>query len=243
MTTSPSVAELVATFLAEHGVRRAYGVTGGEVLHVVDALRARDVEFILTHHEASAAYMADTEGQLGGRPGVCISTLGPGAANLLPGLAQATLERSPVLAITADASDAERAVRTHQILDIRGALQPLVKLSLHVTPENVWQALPAAWEAAVSGRPGAAHLAIPASVAAQAAVPGAWQVPMPETAAEPDAGRYRRPARSPAGGRATRGRAGPGRPRSRGGRRIPRRGGGAGPAGGHPAQGQGVVPG
>ncbi len=188
MNAPPSVAELVATFLAERGVRRVYGVTGGEVLRPLDALFVRGVEFILTHHEASAAYMADTEGQLSGRPGVCISTLGPGAANLLPGLAQATLERSPVLAITADPGDAERGVRTQQVLDIRGAMQPLVKLRLQVTRENVWQALPAAWEAAGAGRPagGAAHLAIPASVAADAPVPGAWQVSTPETLAEPD---------------------------------------------------------
>ncbi|MCY3895883.1 MAG: thiamine pyrophosphate-binding protein, partial [Chloroflexi bacterium] len=110
-----TVADAIAAFLAQQGVRRAYGVTGGEMLPVLDALQRHGVDFILTHHEAAAAYMADTEGQLTGRPGVCLSTLGPGAANLFAGLAQATLERSPVLGITADVTPDEAAGQRHQV--------------------------------------------------------------------------------------------------------------------------------
>ena len=83
-----TVADVIASFLARQGVGRAYGVTGGEMLPVLDALQRRGIEFVLTHHEAAAAYMADTEGQLTGRPGVCVGTLGPGAANLFAGLAR-----------------------------------------------------------------------------------------------------------------------------------------------------------
>ena len=160
-----TVADAIAAFLAQQGVRRAYGVTGGEMLPVLDALQRHGVDFILTHHEAAAAYMADTEGQLTGRPGVCLSTLGPGAANLFAGLAQATLERSPVLGITADVTPDEAAGQRHQVYNIPGAMAPAVKYAARVSPDNVGSVLPAAWSAATRGMPGAAHLAVPSSTA------------------------------------------------------------------------------
>lgn len=135
------------------------------MLPVLDALQRHGVEFTLTHHEAAAAYMADTEGQLTGRPGVCISTLGPGAANLFAGLAQATLERSPVLGLTADVTADEAAGQRHQVFNIPGAMAPAVKFTARVSPDNVGAVLPAAWSAATRGLPGAAHLSIPSSVA------------------------------------------------------------------------------
>jgi len=160
-----TVADAIAAFLAQQGIRRAYGVTGGEMLPVLDALQRHGVEFILTHHEAAAAYMADTEGQLTGRPGVCLSTLGPGAANLFAGLAQATLERSPVLGITADVTTDEAAGQRHQVYNIPGAMAPAVKYTARVNPDNVATVVPAAWSAAIQGMPGAAHLAVPSSSA------------------------------------------------------------------------------
>ena len=160
-----TVAESIAAFLAQQGVRRAYGVTGGEMLPLLDALQRHGVEFTLTHHEAAAAYMADTEGQLTGRPGVCVSTLGPGAANLFAGLAQATLERSPVLGLTADVTPHEAAGQRHQVFNIPGAFAPVVKYSARVSPENVGTVVPAAWSAAAQGMPGGALLSVPGSVA------------------------------------------------------------------------------
>ena len=160
-----TVAKAIAAFLAQQGVRRAYGVTGGEMLPLLDALQRDGVDFVLTHHEAAAAYMADTEGQLTGRPGVCVSTLGPGAANLFAGLAQATLERSPVLGLTADVTADEAAGQRHQVFNIPGTMAPAVKYSARVTPDNVGAVLPAAWSAATNGMPGAAHLSVPSSVA------------------------------------------------------------------------------
>ena len=164
-----TVADAIASFLAQEGVRRAYGVTGGEMLPVLDALQRHGIEFVLTHHEAAAAYMADTEGQLTGRPGVCMGTLGPGAANLFAGLAQATLERSPVLGLTADVTPQEAAGQRHQVFNIPGAMAPAVKYSALVSPQNVGAVLPAAWSAASNGMPGAAHLSVPSSVATLAA--------------------------------------------------------------------------
>ena len=160
-----TVADAIAAFLAQQGVRRVYGVTGGEMLPLLDALQRHGVEFTLTHHEAAAAYMADTEGQLTGRPGVCVSTLGPGAANLFAGLAQATLERSPVLGLTADVTPHEAAGQRHQVFNIPGAFAPAVKYSARVSPDNVGTVVPAAWSAATQGMPGGALLSVPSSVA------------------------------------------------------------------------------
>ncbi len=186
MPVHQTVADLIGDFLFAQGVRRVYGITGGEVLALIDALQTRGIEFILTHHEAAAAYMADTEGQLSGRPGVCVSTLGPGAANLFAGLAQATLEGSPVLGITADVTDDERAGLSHQVMDICGAMGTVTKSSAMVTPESVWTALPHAWTSALSGRPGAAHLSVPASVAGGPARAGTWATVDPPAAPELD---------------------------------------------------------
>ena len=116
-------------------------------------LQRHGVEFTLTHHEAAAAYMADTEGQLTGRPGVCVSTLGPGAANLFAGLAQATLERSPVLGLAADVTPREAVGQRHQVFNIPGAFAPAVKYSARVSPDNVGTVVPAAWSAATQGMP------------------------------------------------------------------------------------------
>ena len=123
---------------------------GGEMLPVLDALQRQGIEFVLTHHEAAAAYMADTEGQMTGRPGVCLGTLGPGAANLSPDSRKATLERSPVLGISADVTPDEAAGQRHQVFNIPGAMAPAVKYSARVSPQNVGALLPAAWSAATT---------------------------------------------------------------------------------------------
>lgn len=184
-----TVADGLAAFLAAHGVQRAYGVTGGEMLPVLDAFQRHGIEFILTHHEAAAAYMADTEGQLTGRPGVCVSTLGPGAANLFAGLAQATLERSPVLGITADVTPDEAAGQRHQVYNIPGAMAPAVKYTARVSPDNLATVVPAAWSAAIQGMPGAAHLAVPSSTATlpASAVPDpSWNGAAPPSSIRPE---------------------------------------------------------
>src|SRR6476661_7422624 len=97
----PSCAEILAATLRDAGVDRMFGLPGGEILHFVEAARSIGIEFVLTRHEAVAALMADVTGQMSGKPGVCVSTLGPGAMNLTLGVANAYLDRSPMIAITA----------------------------------------------------------------------------------------------------------------------------------------------
>src|SRR6201987_1122842 len=93
-------AELLVAALENEGVRQIFGVPGEENLGVLDALRRSSIEFVLTRHEQAAAFMAATHGRLTGQPGVCLSTLGPGALNLSTGAAYALLGAMPMIMIT-----------------------------------------------------------------------------------------------------------------------------------------------
>ena len=89
-------AEVLAQTLAARGVRYVFGLPGGEIVAFIDACRRNGLQFLLTGHEASAAWMAQVAGQITGVPGVCAATLGPGATNLVTGIANAYLDRAPV---------------------------------------------------------------------------------------------------------------------------------------------------
>src|ERR1700742_2655553 len=91
----------MAKTLADRGVEYLFGLPGGEIVAFIDACRRAKIRFLLTGHEASAAWMAQVMGQITGIPGVCASTLGPGATNLVTGVANAFLDRAPMLAVTA----------------------------------------------------------------------------------------------------------------------------------------------
>ena len=97
----PSCAEVLARALREAGITRMFGLPGGEILDFMEAARRDGIDFLLTRHEATASFMADVTGQIQRRPGVCVSTLGPGAVNMTLGVANAYLDRSPLVAITA----------------------------------------------------------------------------------------------------------------------------------------------
>jgi len=89
----PTTAEVLARALHEAGVRRMFGLPGGEILDFMDAARRAGIEYLLTRHEATASFMADVTGQIQRSPGVCVSTLGPGAVNMTLGVANAFLDR------------------------------------------------------------------------------------------------------------------------------------------------------
>src|SRR5579871_7002772 len=94
-------AEAMAQTFAARGVEWAFGLPGGEIVAFIDACRRAGMRFLLTGHESSAAWMAQVVGQITGIPGVCAATLGPGATNLVTGIANAFLDRAPVVAVTA----------------------------------------------------------------------------------------------------------------------------------------------
>src|SRR5881392_2918322 len=129
----PTCAEVLAATLAEVGVERMFGLPGGEILDFIEAARQAGIEFILTRHEAVAAFMADAAGQIARRPAVCVSTLGPGALNLTLGVANAFLDRSPMIAITAAHATAAAPLATHQNLDLNAVYRPFTKHTVTLT--------------------------------------------------------------------------------------------------------------
>src|ERR1043166_1120568 len=113
-----------------------FGLPGGEMLDFLEAARRAGIRFILTRHEATAAFMADVTGQIQRRPGVCVSTLGPGAVNMTLGVANAFLDRSPLLAITAAMARASAPYATHQDLDLNAVYRPFTKDAITLDGED-----------------------------------------------------------------------------------------------------------
>jgi acetolactate synthase-1/2/3 large subunit len=162
-----TVAEYLASFLKAQGVSHVFGLPGGENVPVIEALRQMGVEYVLVHHEATAGFAADVTGQLTDRPGVCMSTVGPGAANLLATAAGATLERSPVLAITANIDASLQARISHMRLDLPALYGAACKGSFAITAETAAADVRQAWQLALTPPRGAVHLAISPETAAQ----------------------------------------------------------------------------
>lgn len=161
-------AELFAQALKNEGVQYVFGVPGEETLELLEALRKTGLEFVLTHHEQAAAFMAATYGRLTGRAGVCLSTLGPGALNLTTGLAFAALGGMPVVAITAQSGIRENWKREFQRVDVLNHFRPLVKWNTRVeNPEDVAYLVRRAFALAETHRPGVTHLEFPEDVAGE----------------------------------------------------------------------------
>ncbi|MDX1436699.1 MAG: thiamine pyrophosphate-binding protein, partial [Anaerolineales bacterium] len=159
-TVNITVADAIAEFLSDQGVRFVFGVPGGENVPLIEAFRQRGVKFILMHHEAQAAMAAGVCGEISGRPGVCLATVGPGAVNLLSGVAAANLERGPLIAITAEVDHSLQDRVTHMNLDLNAIFSPAVKGSYSLSPQNCREFLLAGWELARSGPSGAVHLTV-----------------------------------------------------------------------------------
>ena len=98
-----TAAHLLVRCLENEGVKYIFGVPGEENIDVMDALLESPIEFVTTHHEQGAAFMADVYGRLTGKAGVCLATLGPGATNLITGVADANMDRAPLVALTGQA--------------------------------------------------------------------------------------------------------------------------------------------
>src|SRR5437763_14347973 len=158
-------AEVLAATLRDAGVERMFGLPGGEMLDFLEAARRAGIEFVLTRHEAVAALMADAAGQITRRPGVCVSTLGPGAMNLTLGVANAFLDRSPMIAITAAHATTAAPFATHQNLDLNAVFRPFTKATVTLTGVDTAATVRRAWRTAPEPRLCPAHLALPSDVA------------------------------------------------------------------------------
>ena len=142
-----------------------FGLPGGEILDFMDAARRAGIEFLLTRHEATASLMADVTGQIQRAPGVCVATLGPGAVNMTLGVANAYLDRSPLLAITATLARGSAPVATHQDLDLNAVYRPFTKLALTLDGEDTAAKVRHALDVTTSPRMGPVHIALPSDVA------------------------------------------------------------------------------
>jgi acetolactate synthase-1/2/3 large subunit len=163
MAQKSTVARETARFLASRGIQRVYGIPGGEVTHLIDALEGEGIEFVLTHHETFAAHMADAEAQLAGRPAVCLSTVGPGATNIVNGIANSFLDRTPVLALMGEFNDADRAEWTHMNVDLLELFRPVSKLVERMYAANCRDLLERAWDTATAPLPGPVCIALSSS--------------------------------------------------------------------------------
>jgi acetolactate synthase-1/2/3 large subunit len=165
-------AELMVQCLEREGVDYVFGIPGEENIRFVMALASSDITYVLTRHEQAASFMAETYGRITGRAGVCSSTLGPGAINLLLGTADATTNSTPLVALSAQVSRSRSFKESHQNIDLVPMFAPATKWSALVpTPEAIPEMLRKAFKLAQAERPGAVYLAIPEDVEAEAVDP------------------------------------------------------------------------
>src|SRR6186713_2578487 len=122
-----TAAELLVRCLENEGVKYIFGIPGEENIDVMDALLSSTVKFVTCHHEQGAAFMADVWGRLTGEPGVCMSTLGPGATNLITGFADANMDRAPIVAIAGQGDTTRLKKESHQILELVNMFKPITK--------------------------------------------------------------------------------------------------------------------
>src|SRR6476469_5151099 len=132
-----TTAAATARVLADAGIERVFGLPGGEVLVLMDELRKAGVDFVLMRHEANAGIAAAVYGKLRGQPGVVLTTLGPGAANLMLPLSSSYLDQEPLLAISAQIPDDFPASHTHQRLPLHDVYRPIAKYVARITGETV----------------------------------------------------------------------------------------------------------
>jgi len=158
--------ELFVQCLENEGVEYVFGIPGEENLDVMDAMIGSDIRFITTRHEQGAAFMADVYGRLTGKAGVCLSTLGPGATNLVTGFADANMDRAPIVAIAGQGATTRMHKESHQVLDLVNLFEPISKYSVQVRePEIVAEIVRKAFKAAQAEKPGGSFIDFPENVA------------------------------------------------------------------------------
>jgi acetolactate synthase I/II/III large subunit len=160
--------DLFLRALEEEGVEYIFGVPGEENADVMISLLESPITFIMARHEQGAAFMADLYGRLTGKPGVCLATLGPGATNLVTGVANANFDRSPVVAITGQAATTRLHKESHQNMDIISLFRPITKWTATIRqPSNITEVVHKAFKIAAREKPGACHIELPEDIAKQ----------------------------------------------------------------------------
>ncbi|HEX8068295.1 MAG TPA: acetolactate synthase large subunit [Thermoleophilaceae bacterium] len=153
--------------LEAEGVRHVFGIPGEETLDLNESLADSSIEFVPVRHEQGGAYMADVCGRLTGRAGVCLGTLGPGATNLVTAVADAYLDRAPLVALTGQADLERMHKESHQYVDVVSLMRPITKWNARVADANIIpEVVRKAFKVAESEKPGATHVELPEDVMA-----------------------------------------------------------------------------
>ncbi|MGD2111630.1 MAG: acetolactate synthase large subunit [Phycisphaerae bacterium] len=158
--------ELFVRCLENEGPPFIFGVPGEENLDVIDALHDSTLTFISTRHEQGAAFMCDVQGRLTGKASVCLATLGPGATNLVTGVADANMDHAPIVAVTGQAGIARLHKESHQAMDLVALFRPMTKYNTQIaTPTVIPEVVRKAFKVAQTEKFGAAHIDLPEDVA------------------------------------------------------------------------------
>jgi acetolactate synthase I/II/III large subunit len=171
-----STADLLAGYLHAAGIRHVFGYPGESVIDFMEAVTRRGIEMVSAVREGTAAFMAEAAAMTGGNLGVCLSTLGPGSTAVLNGVASATLDRVPLLAVSGQIESSREQFFTHQVVDHGRMFAPVSKLALRLDPASADVVIRKALRTAVAERPGAVSLTVTAD---------AWPVPAGPVSAGP----------------------------------------------------------
>ena len=158
--------DLFVKCLEAEGVKRIFGVPGEENADFMISLEDSPIEFVLTRHEQGAAFMAEVQGRLSGEPGVCLATLGPGATNLITGVADANMDRAPMIVITGQADSKRQHKESHQHMDVVAMFRPVTNWAQSVLhPDSVPEIVRKAFKIATTEKPGACHIELAEDIA------------------------------------------------------------------------------
>src|SRR5213080_3197415 len=157
--------DLFVECLEAEGVRHVFGIPGEETLDLNESLAESSIKFVPVRHEQGGAYMADVYGRLTGRAGVCLGTLGPGATNLVTAVADAYLDRAPLVALTGQGDLQRMHKESHQYIDIVSVMKPVTKWNTRLNaPEVIPEVVRKAFKVAQAQKPGPTHIELPEDV-------------------------------------------------------------------------------
>ena len=181
-------ADLIVATLKSAGLTHGFGIPSGNVLPLIEAMRAGGMTFVLTAHEGSAGFAADVMGRMTGRPGLGIATLGPGATNLATGVGDAYLDRSPMIALTCNLNLHVLGRRIQMLVDHHTLFTPITKASLALRPGRIAETVASAIQIALSEPQGPVHLDLPEDVALMEASEAVPVIGAPAEPPAPDPG-------------------------------------------------------
>ena len=167
----------MARYLTAAGIQHLFGYPGDPNIELLEATRREGIEMILGRREGTVAFMAEAYGMLTGRPGVCVSTLGPGSTSMVNGVANAYLDRVPMLAISGQVGTRLEQFFTHQVVDHNRLYAPITKWTARMLPESASTVMRKALRVAVAERPGPVHITTNANLLAQAATDADVSIP------------------------------------------------------------------